>query len=145
MRFIRTVRHLLSGRGAAVAFGMSLLLGVFVVAPAEVEAQCSGCVSSGGVQQCGLPSSPFRCQGSTGGQCDDCDNFYATIPSGLTPDGALFTTAATLTAMGDQPSEELVAGVSVLRAACNGAIVARTYTDEAAVRARKATSTLVLQ
>lgn len=89
------------------------------------------------------------CEGTFLGLWCTGDCTQASLPSQFAPDGSLLGLSATTdrVAIGEDLrlfGHELAPGIRVLRAACNDAITARTFTPRAAQEVRERAATLVL-
>jgi len=113
-------------------------LGVALVAPADVSADCAFCRQTGGTSfACDGESGAMKCKGMSLGLCVKCDMAQTSLPARLAPDGSLNalydldaaeatgTAVASLVAGFDL--EELE-GRQVIRSECSGAILLRDYT-----------------
>ncbi len=129
---------------AAVAIGSALATG-------DLEAQlqhCGFCDSTHATVTCSTSNEPVNllCTGVfLWTICTGCQIEQAELPARLSPDGSITTPTQDIAS--DQLmrfGEEIQPGVFVARARCNGTIISRWYTAEAASSVRTAMAVLTL-
>jgi hypothetical protein len=136
----------LSRLGPACAAVLVLAV-MFSIAPSNLAAQCSGCAwdPQGPGQVCGDPDGSMRCEGASGGVCDECGLAYAAVPSNLALDGSALISTDAVSGLIESITVSHSPGVKVRKSICGSVVTARQYTDEVAQRMRRTTATLIFE